>query len=43
MPPLADLADNIRFADDADHSFIGVAHDHEIGARLSQKLRRVHE
>ena len=26
--PLADLADNIRFADDADHSFIGIAHDH---------------
>ena len=40
---MADFADNIRFADYAGYSSIGIAHDHEIGVRFSQKLRRVDE
>ena len=38
---LADLADKVRFGDDADQQVIATAYDNEIGMGFTQKFRRV--
>ena len=40
---MADLADNIRFGDDAGQQFIGIADDDEIAIEVAQKCRCVDE